>query len=63
MSRVFLIALFYIACIVPFTAKAQDRGKISMFGGFSFATSGLDSSPGGSLSIAGNVTKHLDLPT
>jgi hypothetical protein len=52
--------LFCLMLIAPFTAKAQDRGEISVFGGYSHAWN-ASTNHGWNTSIAGNVAKHLAL--
>jgi hypothetical protein len=61
MSKMYLLALFCLAWTMPFTATAQDRGKISLFGGYSYGTSGLDGGLGQNVSIAGNVINDMYL--
>jgi hypothetical protein len=56
-----LSALLCLVWIMPLTAATQDRGKISLFGGYSYATDLWDGNSGGKASIAGNVMNHLDL--
>jgi hypothetical protein len=56
-----ILCLFYLALMTPFAAQAQDRGEISVFGGFSGFSDLFDTMYGWNASIAGNMTKHLAL--
>jgi hypothetical protein len=61
LKRIYLSAFFCLAWIMPLTAAAQDRGQISLFGGYSYVTDLWDSYSGGKAAIAGNVINHMDL--
>ena len=38
MIRIGLLFISFLAWMMPFTAQAQERGEISVFGGFSGTT-------------------------
>jgi hypothetical protein len=44
--------------ILPFTAKAQEKGEISVFGGYSYRWN-TNENHGWHASIAGNIARHL----
>jgi hypothetical protein len=46
---------------MPFASKAQDRGEISVFGGYSYLNDVFSSKHGWNASLAGNVTRHVAL--
>jgi hypothetical protein len=61
MKRITLLFLFCLALMLPFAAQAQERGEISVFGGFSGTTDLWDGKNGWNASLAGNVVKHVAL--
>jgi hypothetical protein len=58
-----MIPLFFIfwAGVMPFTVKAQERGAVSVAGGYMYAGDIWDSAHGWNVSVAGNAVKHLAL--
>jgi hypothetical protein len=54
---VYLPLLFLLPMMVP-AARAQDKGEISVFGGYSHSWN-ISANQGWNASIAGNVAKHL----
>jgi hypothetical protein len=61
MKRITLLFLSCLALMLPSAAQAQERGEISVFGGFSGILDIWDSRSGWDVSLAGNVTKHVAL--
>jgi hypothetical protein len=61
MIRISLLFLSFLASMMPFAAQAQERGEISVFGGFSEAGDFFHSGSGWNVSISGNVMKHVAL--
>ena len=50
-----------ILFVPPTTLKAQERGEVSVFGGYSYSPELFDSQNGWKASISGNVMTHLAL--
>jgi hypothetical protein len=61
MRKMHLLLLACIALIAPYAVKAQSRGNISVFGGYSYLNQALSSKHGWNVSLAGNVTRHIAL--
>jgi len=57
------ILMFLYSClfVLPTILKAQDRGTLSVFGGYSQPVVNLDRGHGWNASVAGNLTKHFAL--
>jgi hypothetical protein len=53
--------LFILASVMPLAVKAQERGEVSMFGGYAYMRDLDDGAHGWHASVAGNVIKHLAL--
>ena len=61
MIRISLLFISFLVLMMPFTAQAQERGEISVFGGLSGTTDLWDGKNGWNVSLAGNATKHVAL--
>jgi hypothetical protein len=61
MAKKCLLLLACMALMTPLAAKAQSRGNIIVFGGYSYLNQVFLSKHGWNISIAGNVTRHVAL--
>ena len=59
MKRRNALLLSCLILMAPIAGMAQERGEISVFGGYSHQFEGLSTMHGWNASIAGNVMKHL----
>jgi hypothetical protein len=61
MSKKIVLLLSGLMWMAPFAAKAQERGEISVSGGYSQQRELFSAMHGWDASVAGNVMKHLAL--
>jgi opacity protein-like surface antigen len=57
----YLVLFFLLVTVAPSAADAQDRGEISVFGGYSYLYHLFSAQHGWNASVASNVTKHIAL--
>jgi len=60
MNRMLLLSSC-IMWILPFTVQAQERGEISVFGGYSHLWADVSANHGWIASLAGNIARHMAL--